>query len=426
MKRLKRVVLFVVKSVAVLILVLVVVGGILRVVWGRQYEAQLSALKAKGEPLTFEQLRGAKIPDSENAAVVYDKIYRQQSSQPQIKRDLERIGWFGNPDERKKNPKLWSEAEQILARNQALLAQMKEAVVSRPRYQVLYDPKLQDDYYARFTTMRGLVRFACADAILKARAGKMNEAVESLDLACKTANVTKGDQMVIAYLFRCAGNSIALLGGVFQVLQLGNISEPQAKRLFETINSADLMTGFAEGMRGERVFFLTDPANSRLMASPLPLAYADGSAYLRSIQKQIDGSSLSWKDAKSKGLVASEDSAPSYFGFTTLMIPVWTHGNERRFRTQADNACACGFLAVQAYRARFGAYPATLADAESKLGWTLPKDPFSGKDLLYKRQGKGFVVYSVGPDMKDDGGTESDKAYNYPKASGDLVWDWSK
>jgi len=61
-------------------------------------------------------------------------------------------------------------------------------------------------------------------------------------------------------------------------------------------------------------------------------------------------------------------------------------------------------LALQAYKARHGAYPASVEELKTKLGWKLPKDPFSEKDFVYRRRDKGFILYSVGPDMKDDGG----------------------
>jgi hypothetical protein len=31
-------------------------------------------------------------------------------------------------------------------------------------------------------------------------------------------------------------------------------------------------------------------------------------------------------------------------------------------------------------------------------------DPFDGQPLRYRNQGTGYVLYSIGPDLKDDGG----------------------
>jgi len=37
-------------------------------------------------------------------------------------------------------------------------------------------------------------------------------------------------------------------------------------------------------------------------------------------------------------------------------------------------------------------------------GRPLPTDPFSGKPFVYRREGAGFLIYSWGPNLKDDGG----------------------
>jgi hypothetical protein len=63
-------------------------------------------------------------------------------------------------------------------------------------------------------------------------------------------------------------------------------------------------------------------------------------------------------------------------------------------------------LALRVYHIRHGSYPDSLRQARQALGWHLPKDPFSGKDFVYRREGKGYVLYSVGLDMKDNGGMD--------------------
>jgi len=56
------------------------------------------------------------------------------------------------------------------------------------------------------------------------------------------------------------------------------------------------------------------------------------------------------------------------------------------------------------YRERFGEYPASLAQARARLGREVPADPFSGEEFRYRRVGKGAFLYSIGSDLKDDGG----------------------
>jgi len=51
------------------------------------------------------------------------------------------------------------------------------------------------------------------------------------------------------------------------------------------------------------------------------------------------------------------------------------------------------------YRLDQGAYPSSLPFSGKDV-----TDPFTGKPLRYRRDGKGFAVWSVGADMSDDGG----------------------
>lgn len=70
-------------------------------------------------------------------------------------------------------------------------------------------------------------------------------------------------------------------------------------------------------------------------------------------------------------------------------------------------------LALRLYNWETGRYPEILNVLVPSILKKVPVDPFSDKPLHYARSGKGFILYSVGPDMKDDGGKEKD-----PKQSG--------
>ncbi len=49
-------------------------------------------------------------------------------------------------------------------------------------------------------------------------------------------------------------------------------------------------------------------------------------------------------------------------------------------------------------------YPDSLDQISASFGVVIPKDPFSGNDLLFKRDDNGYLIYSVGANGKDDGG----------------------
>jgi len=60
-------------------------------------------------------------------------------------------------------------------------------------------------------------------------------------------------------------------------------------------------------------------------------------------------------------------------------------------------------FALAAYRADHGSFPARLADLMPKYVAEVPEDFFNGSDLHYRREGAGFLLYSVGTNGRDDG-----------------------
>jgi hypothetical protein len=62
-------------------------------------------------------------------------------------------------------------------------------------------------------------------------------------------------------------------------------------------------------------------------------------------------------------------------------------------------------LAVERFRLRHSRWPARLEDVPKELLATVPLDPADGKPLRYKRTADGVVVYALGEDLTDDGGS---------------------
>lgn len=63
-------------------------------------------------------------------------------------------------------------------------------------------------------------------------------------------------------------------------------------------------------------------------------------------------------------------------------------------------------IAIESFRGQDnGNLPAELADL--KLS-PLPADPFDGRPMRYQRRAKGYMVYSVGPDLEDDSDNKDD------------------
>lgn len=78
-------------------------------------------------------------------------------------------------------------------------------------------------------------------------------------------------------------------------------------------------------------------------------------------------------------------------------------------------------LALTAHQSRTGRYPASLdALAPGELS-AVPVDPFSGHPLVYSVKEDAYVLYSIGPDGRDDHGTPLPDKARWDQAKGDVV-----
>jgi hypothetical protein len=94
----------------------------------------------------------------------------------------------------------------------------------------------------------------------------------------------------------------------------------------------------------------------------------------------------------------------------SLLLPVFDGVTIREADMKMQNSLLTAVLALRAYQAEHGAYPEDLNALVSDGYLTrVPADPFSetGDALLqYRRLENGkYLLYSVGPDGKDDGGS---------------------
>ena len=76
-------------------------------------------------------------------------------------------------------------------------------------------------------------------------------------------------------------------------------------------------------------------------------------------------------------------------------------------------------LALSLYRSEAGSYPDSLEALVPKYLPALQIDPFDGKPIRYRRQGEGYVLYSVLENKTDDGGV-----FRKEGVRGELDWPW--
>ncbi|MBW3624833.1 MAG: hypothetical protein KY468_15630 [Armatimonadetes bacterium] len=89
-----------------------------------------------------------------------------------------------------------------------------------------------------------------------------------------------------------------------------------------------------------------------------------------------------------------------------IVAPVYDKGWVKERNDLTQNRLLATALALRAYRLERGEYPESLSALVPAYLTRVPNDPFAPKTpLRYRRTDGSYLLYSVGPDGKDDGGT---------------------
>ena len=416
-------------------------------------DAEIAAIKAKGEPVTQAELAKPPIPDAENGAVVYKAIFQAMDG-PQAKKDHEIAVRFSRAGESFDPTR---EARLAISRLGHLVPMVEEAQ-SRPKCAFPIDWKAppMEVRFSHLAYVRRLSCLLCASAMLDAKDGNSDRALHLLELAYGMSDSVSNGPTLTSHYVRAAviAMSSRTLGYVAGHCDL---SGRQARKLYDRLSSIDLSGGSHDALAGERAMGIsqysllrehpdiaikqldhTSPSSAKKTSEPIrpsaafrAMMYWDELFYLRTMREGMEATRLPYREIKSRHL-DSEPKIPPFCIVSAILLPVYSEA-KKKDEGEASLAGDQIMLALIAYRDEYGSYPTNLTQLRAKLGWRIPIDPFTGKDFIYKPKGKGFLLYSIGPNLKDDGGiseTEatvkyrstppplSDKSNDY-----DIVWE---
>jgi AAA+ ATPase superfamily predicted ATPase len=113
--------------------------------------------------------------------------------------------------------------------------------------------------------------------------------------------------------------------------------------------------------------------------------------------------------------------------FLSVLMPALTKVNEIAWRVRTQACGTLTILAVLQYENEQGEYPESLdVLAEKELLKEVPIDPFSDKPLVYRKTDNDFILYSVGIDCTDNGGTKVEgrkgNRLNWREGGDGILW----
>lgn len=374
------------------------------------YDALVSALKASEQPVCSADI-AVKIPDSQNAAPAYMNAAKVLSTPSGS--DVYQAGQLLDPNFHGKSSDLWKTARAMAVRYTGVVGLVEKASsMPQCRYPAGVIGPHGGISYAGYEDARLLTTFLSTSALLYSRDGKMDDSTRCLGLAYKVAESLRDEPALYGFATRERCHETA--SQALHKILLGKFDALHAKKLFDQLGTVDFCPGFKTAIMGQRAIFIESQERTKPTAGtsgkpvrvlqPSPKLVALKVEELKAMQGLIDNSSV-----PCRSLPGSASSSPSY---------------SLAFSRDTDSAKIAGdriLLALCAYHSKFHLYPKSLSDLETKLKWNLPVDPFSGKSFKYKTAGKGFVLYSIGANLRDDQGT-SPKAGESSEVVGDIVW----
>ncbi len=443
------------RSVPAWLWIVIVVGlvlfGIPWVVWlgldakySRELDRELAKIRAAGEPLTMAEAAPRADSPQTNAAMLYLQVF-QVSFDPATAASNQNTGL-----NRYQIPSDWKTGD------------MTTAELMRP---VLADPRCQDDLrvirraslrpecafpvrwedgadalFPHMARMRQATRLAAAQAMLCAKDGEPDEAVDWLCTGYRMADHASLEPTLIGQLVAVAILAITNRAAE-SVLNTVGLTPAQTARLRSAVDRLRLAERFHRALLGERAMGLETA--ERVRQEPGYLAQATGGEgaeavvfaimgagvfrpyfkleeanYLRSMTAMVQQAR---RPSRATG-AASVEIQPGFGNMiSAMLIPVLRRASFKRDQALAELDLLRTALELKAYRTAHGSYPPRLPVP----GVTVREDVFSGKPLGYRRTDKGFVLWSVGPNLQDDGGMRPARPGDIGE-QGDIVWEGNR
>ena len=420
------------------ILLLAVVAG-----WWRWPESQVATLRAQGHPVTREDLERGLGPEAERGR---SNALQLVATGGDLRLDRTRnIPHRSAPDTL--HDRAWAEA---------VLDGENDEVFQRLRPQLQEGPWCFAQYSKQpfgatkfLAGVKDLTSALAAESVAAAILRDSERAGTALNAAARVGPMVGGGSVLIDFLVGMACEFVAI-GTAETVFTLIPLSDDQYAALQQAFRSAEGTNVLADVLIRERALgletFRMSPAQmassglavNSLVSPTAPVAPAENGSvqlywvllrgmdqrfYLDQMERLISAARQEGS-SRIQGVAAVKDrfdqdrlawghrvARGQFVAFGSLLA-----FDSRRLNLLRSAQTAC---AVERFRLKHQRLPERLEDLVPEFLSSVPLDAVSGQPLKYRIRGKGYVVYGVGDDGEDNGGTE--KPRGTPPA--DALWD---
>jgi hypothetical protein len=364
------------------------------------------ALKRAGCPTTIEEIESQFRTGSESTARVFEKAAAMLTKEDvaTITR-LDTLGWEKDPA-----------GVTFLGDKRPVSELVAQASVMPPAD---FGMNPRDGYAAKIVPI--LQQLAAFKTLLRlqarelAAAGRPDSALGALATATRLSRLF-AEPMFIYHLVAMLGTD-SLAAAAARIAPAAGV--PAIERLAAEFEKMDFKSEETRAVTAENVITCISARSGHVMDATVPLELAVATvkvlqparSYVEArvrevVKEQLEYLPRPWYEGR-KALAAIDSSnrrSDPLGRLAGIYVP-----NVSVFYARSERATVLRDLAVLGLAAivekkRTGRLPATLADFAPDA----PVDRYSGEPYIYRVLPDGFVVYSVGPDEKDDGGTAPD------------------
>jgi hypothetical protein len=422
--------------VGVIVLALVGVGACLYGLYGYKHHQIATRLQEAlaeldrtdpGWRLHDIEAARAQVPDADNSARCVVEVSRllPKGWPPQnVSNALENL----EPVERLSPDQYALLGGELKGVQPALAGARKLARLPAGRHRITYLRNMLNTLLEDQQTVRAVTALLRYEALRSGEGGDMKGAMRACQATLNAARSLGDEPLVISQLVRVACVVVACQA-VERTLALGEPGSKDLTDLQQMLEEEDANPTALIAMRGERAQWHEmfdalesgDVLMSQIGDPDTPPDWRDTylgwvhrdrirnehPLFLSLMTRWVEEARLPLHEQGSveQGFADELRNLPSHAVITRLMFPALGRAAEAFRRKHAHVRCLAVALATERYRKKHGAWPEALGRLTPGLLSAVPLDPYDGQPLRYRRLADGVVVYSVGPDGVDDGGT---------------------
>lgn len=401
----------------------------------RDVDRQIASLREQGVPLSGEELDTfyPAVPDTNNAAIGITQVFHLLTKYPDDRAsELQRF----------KTPRLLSELSNEDAALLRGYVEMNRAALERVHNaptlpECRYPIDLREVYETELPHLRQLKQLALLlsyDAILSARSGDVESAARSSAEILALARTLDKEPVLISALVRVALVNIGK-ESVEMTLNAGQLTQVDLEKLLAKVRLSRNSNVLTRALMGEVGTYLPlfrmsaaelnrlnqinsnggSPISMPIGGSPHPLLRVTGFMerdlrfFLDAMNSLIERSRME-PPLSLEGTENHEElcvlAARRYHIMSSMLLPMYPRSPSRDAQQRALLACAELALTIDLFRLKSGDLPTELGELVPTYFESVPKDPFDGQPMRYRKLEHGYMLYSIGRDGTDDGGRE--------------------